>query len=38
VWYEIRGVPFTNTSEQRIEAVGWVVEARDEVYLLEPLD
>ena len=36
VWYEIRGVPFTNNAGQTIEAVGWVVEASGGSYLLEP--
>ena len=36
VWYEIRGVPFSNSAGQTIAAVGWVVEERDEKYLLEP--
>jgi len=36
VWYEIRGLPFTSSSGQTIEAVGWVVEASGGNYLLEP--
>ena len=36
LWYEIRGVPFINSSGNRIEARGWASEGSGGDYFLDP--